>query len=351
MKKIENITVTSQVLKPLLVGALGSGLDIERLLKKCDINPHNLERSTVRIPARKIAKLVNYCCGLMKDETFGLLEKPIPIGYFRLVSLSMTHAETLHHALLRYIEFQNLQNNSFHYNLKSDDSLAELTIERIPGHHTADDIAVDVILISIHRFLAWLGNIEMIPRRVIVDYSLPTYLSELGFMYHGAPVLFDQGRVRLCFDHQDLECPVVQNEDSVESYFRRAPLDMFLPLDELGEVSQLVKIQLQGNLLNEEALSSLERLNLERLDFEKLATDMGYKSYQDLGRQLRSEGCSFHSIKARVRRDVAIYLLGYDSMSIEAVAEKAGYTEPSGFIRAFKSWTGFTPLQFQKGME
>jgi len=35
---------------------------------------------------------------------------------------------------------------------------------------------------------------------------------------------------------------------------------------------------------------------------------------------------------------------------MEQIAAYTGYTEASAFIRAFKAWTGFTPLNFRKGM-
>ena len=71
---------------------------------------------------------------------------------------------------------------------------------------------------------------------------------------------------------------------------------------------------------------------------------------QTLGRQLRQEGNHFSTIKAQVRRDLAIYLLNETTLSIEEIAYRVSYTEPSAFIRAFKTWTGFTPLGFRKGL-
>ncbi|MBU0537577.1 MAG: AraC family transcriptional regulator, partial [Gammaproteobacteria bacterium] len=37
--------------------------------------------------------------------------------------------------------------------------------------------------------------------------------------------------------------------------------------------------------------------------------------------------------------------------TIESIAYKTGYTEPGAFIRAFKNWTGYTPLKFRKQLE
>jgi len=66
---------------------------------------------------------------------------------------------------------------------------------------------------------------------------------------------------------------------------------------------------------------------------------------------MKKEGTSFHTIVAQVRRDIAIHHLGAGELSIENIAYKTGYTEPGSFIRAFKAWTGFTPLHFRKGLE
>jgi AraC-like DNA-binding protein len=158
-------------------------------------------------------------------------------------------------------------------------------------------------------------------------------------MYYGAPVLFNQDCISLSFDNNYLEHPVVQNEASVENYVRRAPLDIYLPLNAAGDVSLEVRKQIQDMLTKTHF----------PLGLQELATRMQLNP-QTLRRQLQREGSSYNSIKTQVRRDIAMHHLGRGETSIETIAEKVGYTEPSAFIRAFKAWTGFTPLQFKKGL-
>ena len=71
---------------------------------------------------------------------------------------------------------------------------------------------------------------------------------------------------------------------------------------------------------------------------------------QTLRRRLTAEGTTFKDIKNQLRRDTALYFLGKKSLSIEEIAHRAGFSESSAFIRAFKGWTGVTPYSYRKGL-
>ena len=71
---------------------------------------------------------------------------------------------------------------------------------------------------------------------------------------------------------------------------------------------------------------------------------------QTLRRRLDAEGTSFSEIRAFMRRDFALHLLGKQGLSIEEIAYRTGFSESSAFIRAFKTWTGVTPYTYRKGL-
>ena len=70
-------------------------------------------------------------------------------------------------------------------------------------------------------------------------------------------------------------------------------------------------------------------------------------SKQVLHRRLQAEDLSFKDIKMQTRRDIAVNLLFDNKFKIEEIATMVGFSEPSAFIRAFKSWTGSTPLAYR----
>jgi len=65
-----------------------------------------------------------------------------------------------------------------------------------------------------------------------------------------------------------------------------------------------------------------------------------------LERRLQAEGTSFRRLKQQVLQDRACTLLATTPMSVEAIALKLGYREPNSFRRAFRGWTGRSPLAY-----
>jgi AraC-like DNA-binding protein len=61
---------------------------------------------------------------------------------------------------------------------------------------------------------------------------------------------------------------------------------------------------------------------------------------QTLRRRLAAEGTTFKELKSDIRRDMALHFLGKRTLSVEEVAYRAGFSEASAFIRAFKAGRG-----------
>lgn len=67
-----------------------------------------------------------------------------------------------------------------------------------------------------------------------------------------------------------------------------------------------------------------------------------------LRRRLLDEGTTFLKLREEVRQALAEEFLMRYSLSVEQIAERLGYAEPTCFIHAFKRWTGSTPHGFRK---
>ena len=74
-------------------------------------------------------------------------------------------------------------------------------------------------------------------------------------------------------------------------------------------------------------------------------------SERTLRRQLRDEGHSFRQLQEDVRRELAEQCLADPALSLEAIAERLGYSETANFCHAFRRWTGRSPGAYRRGLQ
>ena len=80
---------------------------------------------------------------------------------------------------------------------------------------------------------------------------------------------------------------------------------------------------------------------------EECAAQLGISS-RTLRRRLQERGLSYQDIADSVRADFARSYLESSRLSIECIAERLGFSEPTSFSRAFRRWTGMSPREFRK---
>ncbi len=90
-----------------------------------------------------------------------------------------------------------------------------------------------------------------------------------------------------------------------------------------------------------------EHLKDGQATIEELSKHMGM-SPRTLQRKLSDLGVSFSDILQETRLQVSQNLLSDESLSLAEVAFLTGFSEASAFHRAFKKWTGVTPVQWRK---
>jgi AraC-like DNA-binding protein len=71
-------------------------------------------------------------------------------------------------------------------------------------------------------------------------------------------------------------------------------------------------------------------------------------SPRTLQRRLQQEGVSYQQLADSVRKSIALHYLQSGIHAVKEVSYILGYNELSAFIRAFKRWTGTTPLEYKR---
>jgi AraC-like DNA-binding protein len=75
-----------------------------------------------------------------------------------------------------------------------------------------------------------------------------------------------------------------------------------------------------------------------------------HMSESSLRRRLQREDTSYQALKDEVRCEVAIDRLLNRGEKVADISDFLGFTEPSSFVRSFKSWTGETPKGYKSRM-
>lgn len=84
-------------------------------------------------------------------------------------------------------------------------------------------------------------------------------------------------------------------------------------------------------------------LRSDEAQLEVVARTLGLTA-RSLQRRLRDEGSSFQALRDETRRTLADRYLAR-GLSLAEISFLLGFSEPSAFFRAFKRWTGVTPLE------
>ncbi len=88
----------------------------------------------------------------------------------------------------------------------------------------------------------------------------------------------------------------------------------------------------------------------ERDGYPSLAAVAGQMnmSTRTLKRKLQQHGLSFQALLDNLRKRDSMRLLGDQSLSVEQVAMRVGYSDPANFTRAFRKWTGTSPRSYRR---
>jgi AraC-like DNA-binding protein len=111
----------------------------------------------------------------------------------------------------------------------------------------------------------------------------------------------------------------------------------------------LVRIK-KGDLEQQIQALMIEQLPSGKVTDKMIAREL-HLSERTLQRKLRDKGTSFRKILENVRKMVALQYIRDTSTSMTEIAFLLGFSEQSAFSRAFKKWTGKSPVQYRESLD
>ena len=333
---MRNLSISVHFARAVLKHCVARGLDPVNLLRKNRISPRLLLEDDARISIERFADLQVSTMLAMEDEALGYAGRRMPIGSWSMMCHAVIGTATLGQALSRYSRFYQLFDFGMHPLLQVDGELSRVCLAPADQRSAAASYLSELFLFNTHRFCNWLVQESLPLQQIDLLRPATARASEYQQVFLGNPVHFGQDVARLVFASALLDKPLKQNEASLRHFLRHPVLLMLTQHFATNSWTARVRDILRHNL------DQLPELNAvaARLDVHP----------QTLRRRLSGEGTSFKDIKNRLRRDTALHFLGKQGLSIEEIAHRAGFSESSAFIRAFKGWTGVTPYTYRKGL-
>jgi AraC-like DNA-binding protein len=150
----------------------------------------------------------------------------------------------------------------------------------------------------------------------------------------GCPVKFQADWDALIFTEEITRLPVKGADDNLLHVLESACRRIIGPSPKKRE------------LVHEVRELIVERLPKGTANIEAIAGELNMSS-KTLERRLAAHDQGFTGLRDEVRCNTAKHFLAETDMRLSQVAYMAGYTEPAALVRAFRRWTGKTPMQFR----
>jgi AraC-like DNA-binding protein len=304
----------------------------EQLLAPLGLRQEELEKPFARISIDTLRALVDRARQLTGDPGLGfymgLETRASNFGYLGFAAMC---AANVREAIELTIRFVPILTDAFDLRLKIEGGRASLEFESHVDFGSLEDVFMFGAVVGLWQIAsACTGT----PVTGLTELTFPEP-SYYGSFEHLLPrARFGQPTTRLVFDASVLALPIVGADRAALRLAREQCQAVLEALDRTGGVVDRVR-------------RLVARAGDAPLSIARAAAALDV-SPRTLKRKLAAEGISFSQLVAERRREAALLLLKTSSLSLDAIAERLGYSTAPNFIRAFRRWTGATPLAYRR---
>jgi len=303
------------------------GADAAEVLASAGLDRDALDTLENRIPYVAAGRLLHECVVKTGCEHFGLLlGQRMRLAHLGLLGRLVRHSPSLGAGIRTFAVYQHLNSQGMAKFLLEKDDVATLgnIVYQKGAEHVEQIYDLDVAAtLSVIRELC---GARWRPERVLFSHAKPTDVGPYRRFFQ-VPCRFDCERTALIFPAIMLERRLTE-ADSKQLRILEAQAQARA---DFGLVFRLRRTL--GTLLLANAASGDEVAKLLSMH------------HRTLNRRLKAEGTTFQQVLDEVRFEAACQLLDTARIPITEIAVSLGYAEPSAFSRAFRRWSGTTPVE------
>jgi AraC-like DNA-binding protein len=323
----DDIRVFSILLRALSEALQQAEHDSSTLFARSNIDFHEAEaRGWVTLS--QFDGLLQNAVALTGDPAFGLhWAERSPMFQLDLAMSYISAAPTLRDALRALLQLQLLFVDREQCWFVETGRRPTISLDLLAVSDTGRRVMTDLALGGMMRLFRYRGD-ERAIRRINVAHPKPTPGAEYDRMF-GSLVRFDQPRFSF--------------ELSSAALDRRHALSNEERFRAIRDYAAALRQQVLGQLSYAEQLEGHIRTSMPRILTMAEAAAAMDTSERSLRRWLAQEGLSYTELVDNVQRTRARELLRIGNKSIKEVAVAVGFAHSSGFVRAYRRWTGESP--------
>jgi AraC-like DNA-binding protein len=331
-------TASNRLLWPVLEALRAHGHTPAQILKRADVDERLAETPDGRIPLHGLFAVWRLAIELTQDEALGVklaaianpsatYSWPMPLSLFEHIGMT---SRNLAEAIETQSRYARLLRDGAQASLHLDGETASFRLELLPDEPPALIEQMFAVMLNIARRVA---RRELNPTEVWFSHRAPKN-TELHQAVFQAPIRYE-APFNALFGPSRVFLEPLQTASAVAHTRVLSQADkLLLDLPNVAQFEDTVCAQIETELPhgNTNSASVAERLGV---------------SGRTLHRRLHERGTTYQELLDRVRLRLASRLLAA-GRPIADVAASVGFSQASTFHRAFKSWTGQTPTEYQQ---
>lgn len=259
-----------------------------------------------------------------------------PMGYALMSSPSLRYAIEL------ATQFFNMRLKDYKIDFYEETQRSIIEIKQthpvISQHHeqaeTLRRFFYECLMIGVVQTAQSLAEHDFSNVELQVDWPEPPYHEK--FKHQLPRILFNQAKNQVCYPSSIIDLPTkMADQTAFQQALAQCEAEQIRFSEQIQDIILRVKTELL--LVPQKGYPSLETV-AQRL----------HMSSRTLRRHLNLTGVSYLALLDEIKYQEAKKLLFNGDMEIQEIALYLGYIQPANFARAFKKWSGMTPIQFRE---
>lgn len=247
------------------------------------------------------------------------------LGYLSLASA------TLAEALQAYQRYEHLLYGEHLVDVSLEDGILAM---RWPASASTGALADSVAIAALWRMLR-----RLLPQarlhQVCFAFAADARQQQAAVAHFGCPVRYADNCTAVMLPATLLALPLAHTDLAMRALLEQQARALALALPVAGALDRALQQAL------------VRRLPEGEVSLARVAADM-HLSVRSLQRRLQQRGLSWRLLLERTRQQLAQAYLADSALQLGEIALLLGYSEQSAFNRAWRQWTGTTPLQWRR---